>query len=403
KGDIRLISAKLTEDTDTSLVFDTDRMNNAFPLKMYSFRTDSAGSISAVSDIKESAYGAYDMGDIKPELEYDGMVLKYNGMDYDLTMYGPAANAIMDVQQVGEWILIEGHVNPHVSFYYLLNIYTGNIEKTIEGANLTWMDDDLTTTVYSAYDAVYDFKGSIIGRTDGGEVCELKFAENGSKVKAEDFDGNKFSFDAPEKDAATYRYMSYLRYPSVENWNAFIDQASDGDVAFAIVNPPMDMVNLLPVQYPDVNKDDSLTGTGTNAGNGTDAGTGTDAGSNSDAGNSSGTGTGEDLGTGTGIGNDYEEYPEGFYIVALENDTVLRVDSGEPSFSEEGNGFLWNSSSTLDTSKMKKGSVRGYRSVVPEGIPDKCVFISSKGREGMFMVTPISGESNRCGEFIPTK
>jgi hypothetical protein len=129
------------------------------------------------------------------EIEYEGLVFKINGKTYDLQELGSPANAIMDAKQVGDWVVVEGHVNPHVGVYHIVNLLTDKMEYTLLGAGLTWTGEDVTTGVYSMYDEIYDFEGNVIGKTDGAEISELSISEDGTEITAVDFDGNSFVFD----------------------------------------------------------------------------------------------------------------------------------------------------------------------------------------------------------------
>ena len=131
----------------------------------------------------------------KAEIEYEGLVFKVNGRAYDLQKLGSPANAIMDARQVGDWVVVEGHVNPHVGVYPIVSLLTGDMEYTIVGAGLTWTGEDVTTGVYSMYDEIYDFEGNIIGKTNGAEVSELSISEDGTEITAVDFDDNSYVFD----------------------------------------------------------------------------------------------------------------------------------------------------------------------------------------------------------------
>ncbi len=216
---------KLTDDTNTDYVFDREALNSEHPLKMYEVVTDMIGNIKSVEELSFSYYGIYDLGDLPPKLSYSGMTLTYNNSDYDLTEYETLANAIMDVYQVGEWIVVDTHVNPNVGIYFLLNIYTGRIEKNMAGVGLSWENDDLTTAKYSMWDQIYSFKDKIIGTTNDGIVAEYRVNPG---------------------DAAMYRYATYLRHPTARTWKAFMDYAPEDAVAFVIENPPEDVKSILP-------------------------------------------------------------------------------------------------------------------------------------------------------------
>ena len=55
---------------------------------------------------------------------------------------------------------------------------TDYFEYSIEGANLIWQDDDLSTAVYSQYGQIYDFWGNHIGSCYESEIMELSFKDD---------------------------------------------------------------------------------------------------------------------------------------------------------------------------------------------------------------------------------
>ena len=146
------------------------------------------------ADGKEAADPDETKESAKAEIEYEGLVCRINATAYDLQELGSPANAIMDAKQVGDWVIIEGHVNPHVGVYHIVSLLTGKMEYTLSGAGLTWPGEDVTKGVYSAYHEIYDFEGHVIGKTNGAEVSELSISEDGTEITAVDFDGNTFVF-----------------------------------------------------------------------------------------------------------------------------------------------------------------------------------------------------------------
>ena len=343
KEDIGLSGYKLADDADISDVFHDKRLKSEYPCTMYSIKTNSEGKISELKEVDTSYYGIYDMGNARQLYDYDGMTFIINGFEYDLTDYDSPANAIMDMYQVGDWIVIEGHVNPHAGIYYLINVYTGIIEKTITGANLVWMGDDITTSVHSLYGELYNFKDHLIGTTDGTEIDSVSFDPDGRKVRVTDFNNNKYVFEIDNEDAALYKFADFQRNETSERWRDFMDEASQDAIAYVAVDPPYDTVGGMP--YP------------------------------------------------VEIVTDTYGY---VYIAALEDDTEIHIDYG--NYDWENNRF--DSVNVLDEATLDKGEARSYQVTVSEGIPSYCIFIKAGDRSGMFPVTMISGESDRCGTFV---
>ena len=347
KNDISVGTYHLTDDTDMTMVLKKDNVYTEYPLAMYRVKADMNGNIQSMEELPFSYYGLYDMGDLEAEFSYDdGLTFTYNGGEYDLTDYDTVSNAIMDMYRVGEWIVIETHVNPHVGQYYLLNIYTGNIERVITGAGLTWRGDDLTTAVYSAYNTVYNYKDHVIGTTDGAaEVADLSFSEDGPTVIAEDFNGREYYLDEAHGDEAMYRYATYLRHPTASAWNDFMAYAPEDAIAFVIENPPVDVgYNLTRFEQVD-------------------------------------------------------DASDMLYVVSLSDWSDIVLDSGSMDFSDTAE-MKWDSKALINSTRLKQGGYQGYGVIIPEGIPNKCIHVSAGDKGGIYPVSPVSGESDISSAFI---
>ncbi|MBR4183604.1 MAG: hypothetical protein IKQ56_07260 [Lachnospiraceae bacterium] len=274
---------------------------------------------------------------------YDETVFLINGKRFDASRdFEVGCNAIMDMFEVGDWVVVEGHINPHVGGYYFYNIFTEKVEKMITGANLTWKGDDITTAVYSCYTDLYNFKDNLLGSMDN-EICELKFDPKEDLVYAEDFEGNKQVFEIGPGDPAMYRYADYLRNKNEDTWNAFIKEAPEGAVAYVMINPPVEVEELF--SYPDPRE---------------------------------------------------TEYDESVHVVALQDDTEVSLDLGTFDL----DAFKFVPEKNMESCRLKRGEGVGYAMVVPEGIPNVCISASNKTGAGQFPVSVLSGQFDICGKFI---
>ena len=337
------------DGANTSLVFHDKALYTMHDPIMCKLSTDMKGNIMSMEEITQSYYGFYDMGDLPAQISYDGLTFTYNGYEFDLTNYDTPANAIMDVYEMGEWVVVECHINPHVGCYYLFNKYTGDIERRIEGAGLIQRNaDDITTSVYSAWDTVYNWKGNPIGITDNGsEVMDLRFGNDGPLVVAEDLNGKEYYFDEPYGDEAMYAYGKFLRHRTPENWKDFMSYAPDGAIGFVMINPSIEMNGSLP--WPQ----DNTSG------------------------------------------------PDTVYFVALEDDTYIDYDTGQSVYDEnEDDDFKWEPGKVLDVATLSKGEARAYSTTVPEGIPTSMIHIVSGNKSGEFEVFELSGETDLSCAFI---
>ena len=246
------------DDTDTSELVDADTLWKNHPLAMYEVETNDDGSIRSIREVDESFYGIYDLGWVEPEVSYHDMMLSVDGTTIDMTEYAPSATAIMDTQRVGDWLIVDCHVNPHVGLYEFYNLYSGYMgmfEYEIAGSLLTWQGDDLSTGVYAYYNEVHDIWGNLIGEIRDGEIFDLKITKNNT-VEAEcwkiDEAGNEVSFteefEYEPHDRAAWLYFEYLLGGN-RQWRRLKEDAGDA-LALVLVNPPLSILNWTP--YVDV-------------------------------------------------------------------------------------------------------------------------------------------------------
>ena len=343
KEDISLTGYELSPDVDTKQIFKENTFYSPHPLMMCRITTDDQVRIEKITEPDESYYGIYDLGDLPQDYSYEGRSFTVNGVTIELGEdIDSPVNAITDMRQVGDWVVIDGHVNPHMGAYYLFNIYHGWISKTIWGASLTWLGDDITTAVYSSENGVYDFKDNLLGTTDGTEVYDIKYNKSGSMLEVTDMNGKTYSMEAGAKDTAMYRYADFVRSRKYSDWRAFMEEAPGNAAAFIMGNPPYEVQNI--VQR--VNMTDG--------------------------------------------GSDY------LYVVALEDNTKVRFDRG--NFDVDSQDF--HPETKLYETTLNKGQCVGFQAVLTEGVPDHAVYVITDDAGAIFPVTQISGKNDGCGAFI---
>ena len=342
---INISPYRLDDDLNTYTLLHEKKLEDTYPLLMCKFKTDPEGNIIDIKEVDESYYGMYDLGSIDQEFSYDALKFTVNGMEYDITEYAPLANAILDMYQVGDWVVVETHINPHTGAYILVNTLTGNVEKTICGANLTWIDDDITTAVYSNYFQLFNFKDHLIGSTDGDEIYEVMYDPNGTQVTVKDMNDNTFTFETDISDVAMYAFADYKRSGKASYWEKFVSKAPYGALAYVIENPPEDVAAYLPDGIVvDQNTTDKVA------------------------------------------------------VVILKDDTVVNLYGGSynlTTYEFEKEDFM-----EVQGSKVK-GGVAVFDMVIPEGMPSRCMYISNRFNEtATFPVTTLSGQFDICGDFI---
>lgn len=98
-----------------------------------------------------------------------GVIFTYNGKDYDLQERNPMVNSLMAETPVGGVIVVEGHIGPDAGYYGIFDTETEAFVKDIEGANLSWRDDDISTAAYSIWSEIYGYDGNLLKKLDLSE------------------------------------------------------------------------------------------------------------------------------------------------------------------------------------------------------------------------------------------
>ena len=98
--------------------------------------------------------------------EVKNTIFRYGETEYNLADINHNINAIMDVTEVGNYLVVEGHTGPKNAVYCIFNTETQEFEKEIVGTNLVWHSDDITTGIYSFWNEIYNYEGELIVTCD---------------------------------------------------------------------------------------------------------------------------------------------------------------------------------------------------------------------------------------------
>ncbi|WP_026668988.1 hypothetical protein [Butyrivibrio sp. AE3006] len=250
--DLSVRSYEIDGDAGTEYFFNEKRFENR-PLYVYHVTTDSQGKISKIEEVDRSYFGMYELANLEHEYSFDSTTFYYGAASFKIQDIVPASTAITGCQKVGDFIMVECHVNPHYSCYAFYSIYRGEFVFDILGANLTWKDDDLSTLIYSRYNEIFDIWGNFVGSVQEGEVYGLEFGE-GDVVKAncwiingeqeEEFT-EEFEYELVDKPMFDY-FRFLLSYDKSSLWREFRKEAAEDDGAFVIVNAPDFIKELIP-------------------------------------------------------------------------------------------------------------------------------------------------------------
>lgn len=246
----------ITKKTDFSDLVNKSAWDSGYPLMMCEVTVDGDSNVTKLRDIDIVMYDSYDMGELEPDFSYKGTTFIVDGYEIDVTKFAPAANAITDARRVGDWIIVDCHINPDIGTYLFYNIPDGLIdyfEYRIDGANLIWQGDDLSTAVYQNYNDIYDIWGHPIGHIQDGELYELSFKDKNTIVAkcwiVDDTGREKEfteEFEYEPCDGAVWAYYEYL-LGGGRQWRRLKDMAGDA-AALIIVNPPEKISGRMP--YP---------------------------------------------------------------------------------------------------------------------------------------------------------
>ncbi|WP_026671188.1 hypothetical protein [Butyrivibrio sp. AD3002] len=234
---------KYSDGIDKKLLLNGQRLEMEYPRYMCKLSIGSDGSIKDIEEVDSAFYGMYDLGDLDPEISYDGLKFNYNGTTFDLEGKG-AGNAILDVYHAYGKEIVECHVNPHTSLYYIFDKFRGEFcEELIDGTNLIWLDDDFTTAIYAQKNEVRDLCGDFMFAVDGEEISDLEFTDGGKRVKCSYYvngysDVEEETFEMPERrDAAMNAYCNYVDSGRAGDYRKFMEYAPEDAVFLAVTDP----------------------------------------------------------------------------------------------------------------------------------------------------------------------
>ncbi len=256
--DIRIAYYELERQIDLSGIVHSDRLLSDYPLGMYKVTVDKEGVIIELSEVDIESYNVYELGELDQKIDYKGTDFIINGVTIDMREFVPATDAIVDCMKVGEWIIIECHINPDKSVYEFFNIPNGCMsyfEYEITGSNLTWTDDDLSTAVYVSDNCIYDFWGNMIASVASNEEIGRIRITSPTTVSADvmvykdngELTEEKRDYEYEPCDRAVLTYYESL-LGGDRQLRKLIKDAPENAAALIIVNPPELILDKMP--YP---------------------------------------------------------------------------------------------------------------------------------------------------------
>jgi hypothetical protein len=235
----------INDDADMSGVLDTSVLEHKYPSTVYQIYTDSEGNIEEMEDVEDAYYGRYEIHPLEQDVSFEFNTFSINGWEHGLDEYGIEGSAIMDIEVFGDELIIDTHINPHMSEYTIFNMRSAWPEHKFYGANFIH-GDKVWDSFYSYMDTVYDYEDHPIYTVDGTEICGLTFSEDGTQITIEYWKDDYIeiyeeTIDRPEcVNAPHYAYADYARHRTAENWNEFMSYAPDDALFMVMVNPHSD-------------------------------------------------------------------------------------------------------------------------------------------------------------------
>jgi len=234
---------EVSADADMSGILHEQNLSKAFPSLVYEVTTDSKGRIDSLKEVERAFYGEYELYALEQDVSYEGTTFSVNDHTLDLDYYGIAGNAIVNCEVFGEDLIIEAHVNPHMSTYTIYDMRAGWPEKTITGCNFVY-DKKVWDSFYSYMDKVYDYEGREVYTVDGAEVCNLSIDGNELHIEywKDDYDEvYEVTIDRPKcLNAPNYAFADFRHHENYQTWNEFMSYAPDGAAAMIMINPHED-------------------------------------------------------------------------------------------------------------------------------------------------------------------
>ncbi len=109
----------------------------------------------------------------------------YDGVKYDLSELYPAVNAVWEWGHIGKYVIAEGHINPNMSAFAVIDPETQKIEHHFAGCIPTCHSDDVNSIVYSYWNTVKAYDGTVLAQlelSDGEYIRSIEYTEDNTKI-----------------------------------------------------------------------------------------------------------------------------------------------------------------------------------------------------------------------------
>jgi len=108
-------------------------------------------------------------------------ILEHDGVKYDLWEISTLVNSVWSRGQLGKYVIAEGHVNPNMCVYAVIDTEAQAIVHDFSGTVPTWHSDDIHTIVYAHRNSVMAYDGTVLAELTlraGEYIYNLAYTED---------------------------------------------------------------------------------------------------------------------------------------------------------------------------------------------------------------------------------
>lgn len=122
----------------------------------------------------------------QPEVPDEWHIFEYDGVKYDFWNISELVNGVSEWGHIGKYVIAEGHVNPNMCVYAVIDTETQTMVHHFAGTVPTYHSDDINTLVYAYWNNVVAYDGTTLaayGLQNGEYIDSLSYTEDKSCVE----------------------------------------------------------------------------------------------------------------------------------------------------------------------------------------------------------------------------
>lgn len=121
------------------------------------------------------------------KFSFDETTFIYDNVKYDLSERQPLINAIYGYAKADNYLIISCHAGPKNGIYCIFDTTTQAFLKDIIGCNLIFYNNDIKTCVYSFWNDIFSYDGTLIQTIKmqkSGIIRSLSFINDYKEIEA---------------------------------------------------------------------------------------------------------------------------------------------------------------------------------------------------------------------------